>query len=127
MGKAPLQSTGQRRPAAANQTLIEHLPHRLVVGAPVTRSIPVFAMGVEKGRDEVEQTVLTSFRALKHAVGAKAASGLRSGCHGTFRLVQSRSRSGRIATYSAWLEFAEASDANAFLQNYPELAAEANS
>jgi hypothetical protein len=105
--------------AHVNEGTFDGLPYCVVVGASVTRSIPLFAMGAEKGRDEVEQAVVTSARALRQAVGRKAASGLLRGYYGTFKLVRSRRRSGRTAIYGTWVEFAEASDAQAFLRDFP--------
>ena len=108
--------------AHAADTATETFSSCVLVGTPVTCWIPIFALGVEKGRDEVESTVLTSARALRQAVGANAARALRSDCYGAYKLVEVRGRSGRTATYGTWLHFAETEHARAFVTDYPDVA-----
>jgi hypothetical protein len=105
------------RPTAAEGVTL--LPHEVLVHRPSIANIPVFALAIEKGRDETEVRVSTALSAARATVGRKAALALRSGEFGPYQLVYRRQRlATQSVAYSVSVAFATLDDADRFCRTY---------
>jgi hypothetical protein len=114
----PLTSrSSENEPAAAAS---EHeLLYRVLLRVPDTRSIPIFALGVEAGLPASDTSALTGFDALRKVVNTNVCDAVVGGAYGPYVLVDIRHRVGRAAVYSNWLAFPDQDAAAAFIRDFP--------
>jgi hypothetical protein len=106
--------------------LPQDFPFRVLLKAPYCTTIPIFALGVEAGRNEIE----TELRGATTTALARLVSGNLSraipGRYGEHRLMGVRRRVGRRnAIYSQWLVFHDIADAEALVRDHPRFGLEA--
>ena len=90
----------------------DDLLYRILLAAPQVNTIPIFAMGVERGRPAYDVEIAATPGVPLNGNLLRALPG-RFGPHG-FLAIRHR-RSDRTATYSSWLGFASREDAEGFM------------
>jgi hypothetical protein len=94
-------------------------PQWVLVRPRELRNIPIFALGVEKGRAAFELNVVISLDAIKGLVPADMGEALCDGRYGAHQVLEQRRRFRRqTAIYSTWLAFAEAENQRAWLRTF---------
>jgi hypothetical protein len=108
------------RPATNVPGPAEDFPFRVLLAVPEATTIPIFALGVEAGRDQNESRVTFSTRqALARVISGNLSRSLPSR-YGEHRLIKMRRRVGeRTASYSSWLAFRELAQAEALVRDHP--------
>ena len=97
-------------------------PFMVLVRVPLSSAIPIFALGVEKGRATLEHEVVTGAEAVNQVVAGNIVRVLVAGRYGAYQVVHCRRRvEPRTAIYSTWLAFAEGEHEHAFLRDHPQL------
>lgn len=100
--------------------LPQGFPFRVLLRVPEATTIPIFALGVEAGLNEIE----TELRIATTPALARLVSGNLSRAiprrYGEHRLISTRRRVGRRnAIYSQWLAFRDLADAEALVRDHP--------
>jgi len=91
---------------------------RVLLALPDARTIPIFALGVEAGRYQIETKLVESREALSRLLGGNISRAI-PGRYGEHRLINVRRRIGeRTAIYSFWLTFPELTRAEAFVRDH---------
>src|SRR5829696_7343586 len=100
----------------------EDFPFRVLLRVPEATTIPIFALGVEAQRDEVESKLMCStLQALARIVSGNLSRALPCR-YGDHRLLNVRRRVGRrMAIYSSWLALADQTAAEALVHDHPGL------
>jgi hypothetical protein len=97
-------------------------PFRVLLRTPEATTIPIFALGAEAQRNEVECKLMSSTRAALARVVSGNASRALPGRYGDHRLLTVRQRVGRrMAIYSSWLALTDQTAAEALVNDHPGL------
>jgi hypothetical protein len=100
----------------------EDYPFRVLLTIPEATTIPIFALGIEAQRKEVERKLMSSTREALARVLSGNTSRALEGRYGDHRLLNIRRRvDRRMAIYSSWLALTDQTAAEALVNDHPGL------
>ena len=98
----------------------EDYPFRVLLRIPEATTIPIFALGIEAQRKEVERKLMSSTREALARVLSGNTSRALEGRYGDHRLLNIRRRvDQRMAIYSWWLALTDQTAAEALVDDHP--------
>src|SRR4051794_33345070 len=100
----------------------EDYPFRVLLRIPEATTIPIFGLGMEARREEVERKLIPSTLEVLARIVSGNLSRALPGRYGDHRLLNVRRRVGRrTAIYSSWLALADQTAAEALVNDHPGL------